>query len=196
MFEVVPSFRLYRPLEDGGPLPPQDSEYCALVPGFWIIEGHNLPWSKLAHHTDQIFAAGDGAVVVYQPWWPGANARRQHFEAAFRPFVRTSAGVQIAEIDGRVDLATYVLTLREQNGGAKSGLWLIASPISKEALISSLHIEKQSGPPSTLATEVASDLLAALCFDESELSTLMIRRSHPRFEVLSTLMEGLTVADQ
>lgn len=162
--------------EDAGLLTSAESPYRALLPMFWFLEGHNIDWAPLARHLDALLLVPQ-FVVLYEPWWPKVERRRQAFARILGSDPAPSAHTAMAIVSpGRS--VTDVLGAYEECGGAYSGQWLIAAPSGPpDVLISNLR-GGFGQAADRRASELASHLLCALTFDEGAQSDLFVRRDH------------------
>lgn len=186
---------LYCGSSEGGPWPEPASEYWRLLPDFWILEASNAPWQRLSVELDRVLQVSvTPTLILYQPWSPGSDRRRQVFRAAFGLRVENLAGTEMTTTEPGQSTSD-VLEVRQRCGGKNSGLWLLAAPWSD---VSRLTAVVRNGPtggsPVFIATEVAEHCLALLALDECEQSALFVRRTHPEAGVLDLLLRGLHAA--
>ena len=183
-------------MEDGGPLPPEGSEYARVIDQFWIVETQNVDWTALGSVFGTMMTGDDDlhGFVLFEPWVPGLGMKVEGFRTTFEG-AEDIQGVQWATAEAKPAFFEAVFRARTELGGLGSGTWLVGISRDVGRLRGLLTASGfPAGPPVFIAIDSAAALDAALAMDEGGSTQLLFRRRDPfvgRFNALLSVLPSV-----
>jgi hypothetical protein len=166
--------------------PRQGADWRCRVPGslapfssveqhVFVVDAVGFDWQSHASWLDHALSAdATDLVVLFDPWYPRRRTKTGAFLSAF-PQVMQAGALLVAVAAERSRGVVDTLRLRSELGGDAGGLWCMVATHSPEAVMALFGSRLLSGSPVGWVLPVMSSIAGALCLDELQHSTLLLR---------------------
>jgi hypothetical protein len=141
-----------------------------------VVDCEGVDWQRYASVLELLFAAVPAdRFIAFDPWFGWDAERRRLFTAYYPSPVFSRFGFAAAALASQSPGVAACLTLRDHLGGAASGLWALGAGPGTEELLRAAQAGLLTGPALGWLLPLAGAVNVALCLDEANSSTLMVR---------------------